>query len=79
MAIEYLLVKFPDERDVLADGDPVGTTNHTIIIQGNEYLITLSGDGYAPLNQPVVVAGTSIDQPQVVTFTAPAAGRRRTG
>jgi len=76
MAIEYLLVKFPDERDVLADGDPVGTTNHTIIIQGNEYIITLSGDGYAPINQDVVVAGTSIEQPKIVTFTAP--GRRRT-
>jgi hypothetical protein len=40
MSVEYLLVSFPEDRDVLADGDRVGVTNHTILITANEYTIT---------------------------------------
>jgi hypothetical protein len=69
MSVEYLLVTYTDDRDVLADGDRVGVTNHTILIQANEYIITLSGDGYVPQTQTVVVAGTSIMRPKVVAFT----------
>lgn len=69
MSVEYLLVTYPDDRDVLADGDRVGVTNHTIMLQANEYIITLSGDGYVPQSQNVVVAGTSIMRPKVVVFT----------
>lgn len=74
MSVEYLLVSFPEDRDVLADGDRVGVTNHTILITANEYTITLGGDGYAPTSQDVVVAGTSIMRPLVVAFTAVATG-----
>jgi hypothetical protein len=70
MSVEYLLVTFPEDRDVLADGDRVGVTNHTILITANEYTITLSGDDYVPTSQDVVVAGTSIMRPLVVVFTA---------
>src|SRR5271154_1508577 len=73
MSVEYLLVTFPDDRDVLADGDRVGVTNHTILITANEYTITLSGDDYVPTSQDVVVAGTSIMRPLVVVFRAAAA------
>jgi hypothetical protein len=69
MSVEYLLVSYTDDRDVLADGDRVGVTNHTILLPADEYIITLSGDGYAPPNQTVVVAGTSIMRPKVITFT----------
>jgi hypothetical protein len=69
MAVEYLLVTYKDDRDVLVDDDRIGVTNHTILIPANEYIITLSGDGYAPQSQTVVVAGTSIVRPKVVTFT----------
>jgi hypothetical protein len=72
MSVEYLLVTFPEDRDVLADGDRVGVTNHTILITANEYTITLSGDDYVPTSQDVVVAGTSIMRPLVVAFTAAA-------
>jgi hypothetical protein len=68
MSVEYLLVTYTDDRDVLADGDRVGVTNHTILIPPDEYIITLSGDGYAPANQTVVIAGTSIMRPKVVAF-----------
>jgi hypothetical protein len=74
MSVEYLLVTFPEDRDVLADGDRVGVTNHTILISANEYVISLSGAEYAPTSQDVVVAGTSIMRPMVVAFTPAAAG-----
>jgi hypothetical protein len=69
-----LLVTFPEDRDVLVDGDRVGVTNHTILISANEYIISLNGAGYAPTSQDVVVAGTSIMRPMVVAFTPAAAG-----
>jgi len=69
MSVEYLLVNFREQRNVLADGDVVGVTNHTILIPANEYTITLDGDGYAPKNHDVVVSGTSIMRPKVVIFT----------
>jgi hypothetical protein len=74
MSVEYLLVTFPEDRDVLADGDRVGVTNHTILISSNEYVISLSGTDYAPASQDVVVAGTSIMRPLVVAFTAAPGG-----
>ena len=50
MSVEYLLVVYKGDRDVLANGDRVGVTNHTILLPTDEYIITLSGDGYAPPN-----------------------------
>jgi hypothetical protein len=69
MSVEYLLVSYKEDRDVLADGDRVGVTNHTIMLPANQYIITLSGDGYAPPDQTVVLSGTSIVRPKVITFT----------
>jgi hypothetical protein len=69
VSVEYLLVSYKEDRDVLADGDRVGVTNHTILLPANEYVITLSGDGYEPPSQDVVLAGTSIMRPKVISFT----------
>jgi hypothetical protein len=69
MSVEYLLVVYKQDRDVLADGDRVGVTNHTILLAPDEYIVTLSGDGYAPASADVVLAGTSIMRPKVVVFT----------
>jgi hypothetical protein len=55
MSIEYLLVVYNGDRDVLADGDRVGVTNHTILLAPDEYTITLSGDGYAPPSEDVIL------------------------
>jgi PEGA domain len=70
MAIQYLLVVFPDQRAVLADQESVGFTNHTLMLPADEYVITLEGNGYQPANQEVVLSGTSIVKPKVVVFTA---------
>jgi len=69
MSVEYLLVVYKGDRDVLADGDRVGVTNHTILMAPDEYIITLGGDGYEPPSETVVLAGTSIMRPRVVSFT----------
>jgi len=68
MSLEYLLVVYKQDRDVLADGESVGVTNHTILLAPDEYIITLSGDGYAPPSEDVVLAGTSIMRPKVVVL-----------
>lgn len=76
MAIEYLLVTYPEQRAVLADGNRVGFTNHTFMLPTDEYLITLEGTGYAPPNQDVPLSGTSLVKPMVVSFSSivPAGG-----
>jgi hypothetical protein len=71
MSLEYLLVVFPDERAVLADGDKVGFTNHTLMLPANEYEIALDGGGTKPKSKTVTLAGTSVVRPMVVSF-APA-------
>lgn len=90
MAIEYLLVTYPEQRAVLADGNKVGFTNHTFMLPTDEYLITLEGTGYAPPGQDVPLAGTSLVKPMVISFsptlsaggappTAPAPAARAAG
>jgi hypothetical protein len=69
MALEFLLVVFSEDRRVLANGDPVGITNHTLLIPPNDYIIKLEGGGFAPPEQEVVITGTSIMRPKVVIFT----------
>jgi hypothetical protein len=69
MAIEYLLVTYPEQRAVLADGNGVGFTNHTFMLPTDEYLITLDGAGYQPPSQDIALSGTSLVRPMVIAFT----------
>lgn len=68
MSLEYLLVVFTEQRAVLADNDPVGFTNHTLMLPGNEYTIKLDGAATQPASQDVILAGTSVVRPKVVIF-----------
>lgn len=72
MAIQFLLVTFPEQRTVLADGEAVGVTNHILMLPADEYQIGLDGGGYAPASQDVALDGTSMVRPLVIAF-APAA------
>jgi hypothetical protein len=74
MAIEYLLVTFPEQRAVLADGNGVGFTNHTLMLPTDEYLISLAGTGYQPPNQDIALSGTSLVKPMVISFTSTGTG-----
>ena len=67
--MEFLLVRFPQFRDVLADGAAIGDTNTTLMLPAGEYVITLSGDGYTPDEQDIVLNGTSSNDPLVIAFT----------
>jgi hypothetical protein len=68
MPVEYLLVTYPEDRPVLADGDEVGRTNHVLLLPADEYAISLGGDGYTPASQDVVLSDTCEDKPMVVPF-----------
>ncbi len=69
MAIQFLLVTFPEQRAVLADGAGVGFTNHMLMLPGDEYQITLDGGPCLPASQDVVLTGTSMVKPLVIAFT----------
>lgn len=69
MAIEYLLVTYPEQRAVLADGNGVGFTNHTLMLPTDAYRIRLDGTGYQPASQSIALAGTSLVKPMVISFT----------
>ena len=75
MAIEFLLVTFPEERAVLADGARVGFTNHTLMLPTGEYEITLEGDGCRPKSRDVALTGTSLVKPLVIAFALLASAR----
>jgi hypothetical protein len=73
VAIEFMLVTYSDQRTVYVDGEQVGVTNHTLMLPGDEYKVTLEGAGYSPGSVDVVLAGTSLVRPMVVAFAAAAA------
>jgi hypothetical protein len=68
-----MLVTFPDVRDVLTDGNVVGKTNRVLLLPADEYMVSLSGTGYSPAEQDVVLAGTSAQNPKTVAFMLSAA------
>ena len=68
MSVEFLLVNFREHRVVLADGDPVGVTNHILMLPANEYDISLDGGGYVPSVRDVTLTGTSIIRPKTIGF-----------
>ena len=70
MAIQFLLVTFPEARAVLADGNGVGFTNHILMLPGDEYEISLEGGGCDPATQMIALGGTSLIKPMVVAFAS---------
>ena len=76
MAIEFLLVTFPEQREVLADGAGVGVTNHILMLPGD---ITIDGNGCAPASRVIALAGTSMVRRTVVAFDSVTAAVARGG
>lgn len=79
VAIEFLLVRFPEQRAVLADDDSVGFTNHLMLLPPDSYRIALDGDGFEPAFQDVQISGTSAVRPFVVVFAATPARKKTHG
>ena len=72
MTIQYLLVTFPEQCNVLADGAAVGVTNHVLMLPSDEYEITLSSGSCSPPSRHIALVGTSLVKPLVVAFAATA-------
>ncbi|MGH7060905.1 MAG: hypothetical protein ACREFH_10990 [Stellaceae bacterium] len=68
--MEYIRVSFDpgDIRDVIANGNVVGETEAELTVPPNYYVITLSGDGYAPPSWSGVVSGTLPRNPLSIRF-----------
>jgi len=69
MAIEYLRVTYPLNRQVKANDVPVGDTNVRLRLPADVYVITLAGPlDYDPPSADIVLGGTTPDTPKVVAF-----------
>lgn len=69
MTLEYLLVTYKEHRTVLADGTPIGVTNHVLMLPPGGYDISLEGGGSQPADAQIDLLGTSIVRPMIVPFT----------
>lgn len=68
MVMEFLLVSYPEDAVVQVDGKSVGVTNHTLMLPADEYIITLKDKQTVPASQDIVLTGTSVMRPKVVSF-----------
>jgi hypothetical protein len=68
--MEYLLVNFPDDREVLIDTIVQGRTNETIEVEKGTHIISLKSPphNFQPKQKKITLAGTSPLTPQEVTF-----------
>jgi hypothetical protein len=67
--MEFLLVVYGTERDVLIDGVAAGITNHLITLAPGTYTVSLDGAGdFKPIEQDVLVTGSSPLRPMKVEF-----------
>ena len=67
---EFVIVKFPETRDVIVDGNIMATTNDIFILETGTYTFTLSGAAnFAPAPQTHAIEHTTVDEPFVVTFS----------
>lgn len=68
--MEYLLVNFPDDKEVLIDANLQGRTNETIEVEKGTHIISLKSppQNFRPKQKKIVLAETSPLTPQEVTF-----------
>jgi hypothetical protein len=67
--MEFLLVVYDSERDVLIDGVAAGITNHLITLAPGTYTVSLDGDSdFKPTEQDILVTGSSPLRPKKVQF-----------
>jgi hypothetical protein len=68
--MEYLLVKHPDDREVLIDSVLQGRTNKTIEVEKGTHFISLKSppQNFRPRQKKIKLAGTSPLAPREVKF-----------
>lgn len=68
--MEYVEVEFPEERDVNMDGQIVGKSNSTLMVEEGHHVFDLGEPlDYDPESQEVAVTGTDPLNPLIVIFT----------
>jgi len=68
--MEYVVVKYPETRDVNIDDDQNGQTNDVLYIDAGTHLFDLGQPkDYEPAEQEVVVTGTDVLTPMEIIFT----------
>lgn len=68
--MEYVIVKYPDTRDVYIDDVLNGQTNEILYIDAGTHTFDLGKpEDYLPDEQDVVVSGTNVLTPMEITFT----------
>jgi len=66
---EFLLVKFPESRQLLINGVPEGRTNIVVRLEAGTYQVALAGRrNYSPDSQTVTLRFTAITNPTLLTF-----------
>lgn len=70
MAMEFVLVTYPEDRTVYVDGEDNGPTNEVMRVDSGTHDFDL-GDSkdYTPDNYHVQVTGTSALEPLTLAFT----------
>jgi hypothetical protein len=67
--MEYLLVTYPEERDVTIDSVVAGLTNQIITLEAGTYTVSLAPPrNFAPRSQTVTVEDTAPLEPLEVVF-----------
>jgi len=68
--MEYLLVNYPEDREVLIDTIAQGRTGEIIELEKGTHIISLKSpsQNFKPKQKKIVLAGTSSLTPQEVTF-----------
>jgi hypothetical protein len=67
--VEYLLVSFTEDRDVLLDDRLIGRTNETLEVEAGFHTVALTPpEDYLPASQDVAVRDTSAMTPARVVF-----------
>ncbi len=70
MALQYVVVNFSEDREVLVDGIHNGQTNQSILVGAGTHEFTLGGiQDFTPPNIKTQVTGTSALDPLILSFT----------
>ena len=67
--MEFVLITYAHDRDVLVDGVVAGLTNHLIALAPGTYTFSLDGPrDFSPLAYTIAVENTAPQEPLELTF-----------
>lgn len=67
---EFVIVIYPEDRDVMVDGEHTAQTNQKFILETGNHMFSLGGaDDHEPDSQTLLVEGTTARKPLKVEFT----------